>query len=71
MTPRRRRLTLVLGIVLGVSIAGALALSAFRRNVTFFFDPTQVAAGQVPAGERFRLGGMVTQGSLHRAPGSL
>ena len=72
MTPRRRRrLVLVLGIVAGVSIAGALALSAFRQNVTFFFDPTQVAAGQVPAGERFRLGGMVTQGSLHRAPGSL
>jgi cytochrome c-type biogenesis protein CcmE len=61
----------VLGIVAGVSIAGALALSAFRQNVTFFFDPTQVVAGQVPAGERFRLGGMVTQGSLQRAPGSL
>jgi cytochrome c-type biogenesis protein CcmE len=71
MTPRRRRLILVVGIVVGVSIAGALALSAFRRNVTFFFDPTQVSAGQVPAGERFRLGGMVTQGSLQRAPGSL
>jgi len=71
MTPRRRRLALVLGIVAGVSIAGALALSAFRQNVTFFFDPTQVAAGQVPPGERFRLGGMVTQGSLQRAPGSL
>ena len=71
MTPRRRRLALVLGIVAGVSIAGALALSAFRQNVTFFFDPSQVAVGQVPTGERFRLGGMVTQGSLHRAPGSL
>ena len=71
MTPRRRRMLLVLGIVAGVSIAGALALSAFRQNVTFFFDPTQVAAGEVPAGERFRLGGMVTQGSLQRAPGSL
>jgi cytochrome c-type biogenesis protein CcmE len=71
MTPRRRRLALVVGIVAGVSIAGALALSAFRENVTFFFDPTQVAAGQVPPGERFRLGGMVTQGSLHRASGSL
>ena len=71
MTPRQRRLTLVLGILAGVGIAGALALSAFKRNVTFFFDPTQVAAGQVPAGEHFRLGGMVTQGSLKRAPGSL
>jgi cytochrome c-type biogenesis protein CcmE len=71
VTPRRRRLILVLGIVAGVSIAGALALSAFRQNVTFFFDPSQVAAGQVPAGQRFRLGGMVEQGSLQRAPGSL
>ena len=71
MTPRRRRLLLVLGIVAGVSIAGALALHAFRSNVTFFFDPTQVAAGRVPAGERFRLGGMVREGSLKRVPGSL
>ena len=71
MTPRQRRMTLVLAIVAGVSIAGALALSAFRKNVTFFFDPSQVAAGQVPAGERFRLGGMVTEGSVQRAPGSL
>jgi cytochrome c-type biogenesis protein CcmE len=71
MTPRQRRMTLVIGIVAGVSIAGALALSAFRKNVTFFFDPSQVAAGQVPAGEGFRLGGMVTEGSLKRAPGSL
>jgi len=71
VTLRRRRMILVLGIIAGVSIAGALALRAFRENVTFFFDPSQVAAGQVPAGARFRLGGMVTQGSLHRAPGSL
>jgi len=30
-----------------------------------------VVAGQVPTGQRFRLGGMVKEGSLHRAPGSL
>ena len=71
MTPRRKRMTLVLGIIAGVSVAGALALNAFRQNVTFFFDPTQVATGHVPSGERFRLGGMVTKGSVQRAPGSL
>lgn len=71
MTPRRRRMVLVAGIVAGVAIAGALTLSAFRQNVTFFFDPSEVAAGHVPAGERFRLGGMVVEGSLQRAPGSL
>jgi cytochrome c-type biogenesis protein CcmE len=71
VTPRRRRLILVLGIVAGASIAGALALSAFRHNVTFFFDPSEVVGGKVPAGERFRLGGMVTKGSVQRAAGSL
>lgn len=71
MTPRQKRMTLVFGIIAGVSVAGALALKAFQQNVTFFFDPTQVASGQVAAGEHFRLGGMVTKGSVQRAPGSL
>ena len=72
MTPtRKRRLYWVLGILAGVGIAGALALSAFQKNVMFFFDPTQVAAGEVKQGQRFRLGGMVTKGSFHRVPGSL
>ena len=72
MTPaRKRRLYWVLGILAGVGIAAALALSAFQKNVMFFFDPTKVAAGEVKPGERFRLGGMVTKGSFHREAGSL
>jgi cytochrome c-type biogenesis protein CcmE len=71
MTPRRRRLWLVVGILAGVSVAGALALTAFRQNVTFYYVPTEVAAGKVPAGEHFRLGGMVEKGSVERKPGSL
>jgi cytochrome c-type biogenesis protein CcmE len=39
--------------------------------VTYFFDPTQVVAGKVTAGQRFRLGGMVEKGSVVRTPGSL
>jgi cytochrome c-type biogenesis protein CcmE len=71
MTPRQRRITLVVGILAGVSIAGALALSAFRENVMFFFDPSQVAAGDAPVEKRFRLGGMVRPGTVERAAGSL
>src|SRR5688572_4925674 len=72
MTPaRKRRLFWVLGILAGVGIATALALSAFQQNVMFFFDPSQVAAGEVKAGERFRLGGMVSKGSFKRQAGSL
>ena len=71
MTPRRRRLVLVLAILAGVAIAGTLALQAFRENVMFFFDPTQVAKGEAPKGERFRLGGRVEKGSVVREPGKL
>jgi len=71
VTPRQRRTTLVLLIVCGVGLAGALALRAFRENVMFYFDPSKVAAGQVKAGQRFRLGGMVVKGSLQRQAGTL
>lgn len=71
MTPRRRRLYWVLGIVAGVGLAGGLALRAFQQNVMFYFDPSRIAAGEVRPGQRFRLGGMVQQGSLQRTPGSL
>ncbi|MGC4027920.1 MAG: cytochrome c maturation protein CcmE [Steroidobacteraceae bacterium] len=72
MTPnRRKRLYLVLGILAGVALAAVLALQAFRSNVMFFFDPTQVASGEVAKGTRFRLGGMVEQGSVQRVSGSL
>ncbi|MFT3905151.1 MAG: cytochrome c maturation protein CcmE [Steroidobacteraceae bacterium] len=71
MTPRQKRMALVGGILLGVAVAGGLALQAFRDNVMFYFDPTKVAAGEVKPGTRFRLGGMVQKGSLQRTPGSL
>ena len=71
MTPRQRRIALVVGILAGVSVAGLLALSAFRENVMFFFDPSQVAAGEAPIDKRFRLGGMVRPGTVEREAGSL
>jgi cytochrome c-type biogenesis protein CcmE len=69
--PRRRRLVWVIGILAGVGLASALALRAFQQNVTFYFDPSKVAAGLVRPGEGFRLGGMVQTGSLVRTPGTL
>lgn len=71
MTPRQRRITLVVGILAGVSLAGVLALNAFRDNVMFFFDPSQVAAGEAPIEKRFRLGGMVRPGTVDRRAGRL
>lgn len=71
MTPRQRRMTLVIGILAGVSMATALAVNAFRENVTGYYVPTAVAAGKVRVGEPFKMGGMVVKGSVQRAPGSM
>jgi len=71
MTPRRRRIIWVCGIIAGVAVAAALTLRAFQQNVTFYFDPSKIAAGQVHPGQSFRLGGMVEKGSVVRTPGTL
>jgi len=71
MTPRRRRLYWVLGIIAGVGLSTGLALQAFRQNVMEYFDPTTIADGGVKPGQRFRLGGMVEKGSVVRTPGTL
>ncbi len=71
MTPRRQRL-LVVGLILaGVAIAVGLALRAFDENLLYFYSPSQVAAGEAPAERKFRLGGLVSQDSVQRDPGSL
>jgi cytochrome c-type biogenesis protein CcmE len=71
MMARHKRLLLVLGIVAGVAVAAFLAAQAFKSNVMFFFDPSQVAAGEAPVEKRFRLGGMVEKGSIDKTPGTL
>ena len=46
MTPRRKRLYVVLAIVGGVAASVTLAVMASRENIMFYYDPTQIAAGQ-------------------------
>ncbi len=67
MTPRRKRLLLVIGILVGVGASVALAVMASRENIMFYFDPTQIAAGKAPADKRFRVGGMVVKGSVQKS----
>ena len=68
---RKRRLIMVLFLVCGVGIAVALAVTAFRENLLFYIDPSQIAAGEAPIDKTFRLGGMVEEGSFIRDQDSL
>lgn len=69
MTVRQRRMVLVGLLVAGVAAATMLALSAFQKNLLFFFSPSQVLAGEAPVGYPFRLGGLVADGSVERGEG--
>ncbi len=63
---RRRRLMLVALLLGGLGLATALMLTAFQENLLYFYQPSTVAAGEVAPGARFRLGGLVEQGSVSR-----
>jgi len=71
MKARRKRLIFIAAVLGGVAVAIALSTLAFRNNLLFFFSPTQIANGEAPTERQFRLGGMVVDGSLSRADGSL
>jgi len=67
MTPKRKkRMTLIGLMLLGVAIAAGFALQAFNENLMFFYTPSEVAAGEAPAGRMIRVGGLVTDGSVKR-----
>ena len=44
---------------------------AFQDNLLYFYNPSQVLAGDAPTGRTFRIGGMVTEGSVERTAGTL
>ena len=67
MTPKRRnRIVLIVLVLAGVGIAAGFALKAFNENLMFFYQPSQVIAGEAPAGRLIRVGGLVTTGSVQR-----
>lgn len=65
MTDRQRqRLIFAIVFVAGIGTAVGLFSYAFRQNLLYFYSPTQVAAGDAPAGHAFRVGGLVMKGSI-------
>jgi cytochrome c-type biogenesis protein CcmE len=66
MTRKQRRLVFILSglVVLGAAIG--LVLFALSGTITYFKTPADLAEHPVPAGQRFRLGGLVADGSVKR-----
>lgn len=68
---RKRRLTIVIGLVALVAVAIGLTLYALRANINLFFTPSQIAAGEAPQGRTMRIGGVVKKDSVDRSSDSL
>ena len=69
MTPRQRRMVMVGLVIAGVAVAAYLGLTAFQKNLLYFYTPTQVKNGEAPTGYPFRVGGLVVKGSVQRKEG--
>ncbi|MBX9934458.1 MAG: cytochrome c maturation protein CcmE [Methylobacterium sp.] len=68
MTRKSRRLIMIAVCGGVLALAVGLILSAMSGSIVFFRSPSEVAQQGVAAGTRFRLGGLVQDGSLKRGP---
>ncbi|MDJ1159046.1 cytochrome c maturation protein CcmE [Chelatococcus sp. SYSU_G07232] len=69
MTRKQRRLTLIGAALSVIALALGLVLFAMRDTIVFFHGPTDIAEKGVRPGTRFRLGGLVKEGSVVRGEG--
>ncbi len=63
---RKRRLTFVLLIVLGLGAAVGFGLFAMKQNINLFYSPLEIVQDKAPEGVLIRLGGLVVEGSVKR-----
>ena len=71
MKPRQQRMLAVGLAGVGIVIAAALTLQAFKENMMFYVEISEVAQGNYPQDRNFRVGGLVVDGSVKRQPGEL
>jgi cytochrome c-type biogenesis protein CcmE len=66
VTRKKRRLYFVVLGMLALAAAAALTLTAFQDNLVFFYSPSDIKEKGVEEGRRFRVGGLVEEGSVVR-----
>jgi len=68
---RKRRLWFIVLFLIAAGVAGTLVTLALQENLTYLHTPTEVRTGKAPTDGRFRLGGVVCEGSVQRKDGTL
>jgi cytochrome c-type biogenesis protein CcmE len=70
MTRKQRRGVIIGSAVAVLSLAAVLVLFAFKDAIVFFHTPSDIAEKKVSGSQRFRLGGLVANGSVKRGQGT-
>ena len=70
MTRKQRRGVLIGTCLAVLGVAVGLVLFALRDSIVFFYTPSEVAEKHLETGQRFRLGGLVEDGSVKRGEGT-
>lgn len=63
---KRKRLFLIGGALAVLAVAVGLMLMAFSQDIRFFRTPADLTEQDMASGSRFRLGGLVEEGSVSR-----
>jgi cytochrome c-type biogenesis protein CcmE len=72
VNPTRKRRLIGAGLILlAAAVAGTFVVLALQENLSYLHTPTDVCTGKAPADARFRLGGVVCEGTVRRTPGAL
>lgn len=66
MTRKQRRFTMI-GLAMGaLTVAASLVFVALEDTIVFFYSPSDIVDKYPDVGTRFRLGGLVAEGSIDR-----
>jgi len=66
VTPKRKRLWLLVASLATLGMAATLVLTALKDNIVFFYSPSQLAEKKPAPDRRLRIGGLVEQGSVQK-----
>lgn len=70
MTRKQKRGILIGSAVALLATAVVMVMFALRDTVVFFHSPSEISERGIGVGERFRIGGLVADGSVQRGDGT-
>ena len=66
MTRKQQRSAFIVTGLVILGVAAALVLTAIKDTIVLFYTPSEVVEKKVETGVRFRLGGLVADGSIEK-----